>query len=114
MLPQIPSHETAREATPRARFVRTADGVLARVEVEARVSDQGLEPRAHSAVSRAQLGSQLFTQMSWVGAGWLWLEEAAKWGQSVGWLWLGRRQLHGDGPIAQIGGPLRCWEGRAT
>ena len=84
------------------------------VEVEARVSDQGLEPRAHSAVSRAQLGSQLFTQMSWVGAGWLWLEEAAKWGQTVGWLWLGRRQLHGDGPIAQIGGPLRCWEGRAT
>ena len=33
-------------------------------------------------------------------------------GQSVGWRWLGRRQLHGDGPIAQRGGPLRCWEGR--
>ena len=33
-------------------------------------------------------------------------------GQSVGWRWLGRRQLHGDGPIAQKGGPLRCWEGR--
>ena len=43
----------------------------------------------------------------------MWLgEEAAKWGQSVGWRWLGRRQLHGDGPIAQRGGPLRCWEGR--
>lgn len=52
--------------------------------------------------------------MSW-GLGGLWLgEEAAKWGQSVGWRWLGRRQLHGDGPIAQRGGPLRCWEGRAT
>ena len=50
--------------------------------------------------------------MSW-GLGGLWLgEEAAKWGQSVGWRWLGRRQLHGDGPIAQRGGPLRCWEGR--
>ena len=47
--------------------------------------------------------------MSWG----LWLgEEAAKWDQSVGWRWMGRRQLHGDGRIAQRGGPLRCWEGR--
>ena len=94
---------------PRLRFVRTADGVLARVEAEARVSDQGLEP---TAVSRAQLRSRLFTADVVEAGGVVAWGGGCQVGQSVGWRLLRRRQLHGDGPIAQRGGPLRCWEGR--